>query len=77
MSGISRWFIEIESQLTVDDLVAYFRQSQIANGGDSEFCLNPQNSVPCAVDGVTILDAGTLRTARPFVKRRLRRLLFI
>jgi len=51
--GFDDWFIETESQLTIDDLVRYFRQSQLANGGDTSG----------AVDGITIPDAVTLRKA--------------
>lgn len=33
--GFDDWFFETDSQLTVDDLAHYFRQSLMANGGDS------------------------------------------
>lgn len=33
--GIEDWFFETNSQLTVDDLTQYFRQSMLANGADS------------------------------------------
>ena len=33
--GLDDWFFETESQLTVDDLERYFKQSLMANGGDT------------------------------------------
>lgn len=51
--GFDDWFIETESQLTIDDLERYFRQAQLANGGDTSG----------AVDAITIPGAVTLRKA--------------
>lgn len=33
--GVDDWFFETNSKLSADDLVQYFRQSMLANGGDS------------------------------------------
>ena len=49
--GFDDWFIETESQLTIDDLERYFKNSLLANGGDTSG----------AVDAITIPDAVTLR----------------
>jgi phage minor structural protein len=49
--GFDDWFIETESQLSIDDFARYFRQAMLANGGDTSG----------AVDAVTILDTVTLR----------------
>ncbi|MFP3156464.1 phage tail protein [Lachnospiraceae bacterium ZAX-1] len=49
--GFDEWFIETESQLTIEDLGRYFRQATLAGGGDTSG----------AVDGITIPDAVTLR----------------
>jgi phage minor structural protein len=49
--GFDDWFIEVQSLLTMEDLVRYFRQAQLANGGDTSG----------AVDAITIPDAVTLR----------------
>jgi hypothetical protein len=49
--GFDDWFIETESQLAIEDLERYFRQTMLANGGDTSG----------AVDAITIPDAVTLR----------------
>ncbi|GHU53400.1 hypothetical protein FACS1894132_05430 [Clostridia bacterium] len=49
--GFDDWFIETESQLSIEDLARYFRQAMLANGGDTSG----------AVDAITIPDAVTLR----------------
>lgn len=49
--GFDDWFIETESQLTIEDLERRFRQAQLANGGD----------MSAAVDGISEPGAVTLR----------------
>ena len=33
--GLDEWFFETDSDLTIDDLIHYFRQAMLANGGDT------------------------------------------
>lgn len=49
--GVDDWFFETDSQLTIDDLARYFKQSMLANGGDTSG----------SVDGVTESGLVTLR----------------
>ena len=49
--GIDEWFFETDSSLTIDDLIRFFRQAMLANGGD----------VSASVDALTEPGAVMLR----------------
>ncbi len=49
--GFDDWFMETDSNLTIEGLIRHFRQSLLANGGDTAG----------SVDGITIPGTATLR----------------
>ena len=49
--GLDEWFFEIDSSLTIEDLIRHFRQAMVANGGDTSG----------SVDALTEPGAVTLR----------------
>jgi len=57
--GIDDWFFEIDSEMTILDLERYFRQSVMANGGDTSG----------NVDALTEPNAVTLRKTVMFILR--------
>lgn len=63
--GVEDWFFETGSQLTIDDLTQYFRQSLLANGGDSTAdvdALTESGSVLLKRTDNTYAETGVLET---------------
>ncbi|NLB80319.1 MAG: hypothetical protein GX800_01570 [Clostridiaceae bacterium] len=54
--GLDEWFFETDSNLAIDDLIHYFRQAMLANGGDTSG----------DVDALTEPGVVTLRNTRLF-----------
>lgn len=63
--GIDDWFFETGSNLTVEDLAQYFRQSMLGNGGDSTAnvdALTEPGIVTLKRNGTAYAESGTLET---------------
>lgn len=63
--GVDDWFFETGSNLTVDDLAQYFRQSLLGNGGDSAAdvdAITEPGIVTLKRTGTAYAESGTLET---------------